>query len=395
MGASGNRQLSRAARLDPQGGAAGDMFVAALVDALPELEAVIAPTLAALHPSSPPAVRIEPFHDGLFGGRQLHLAMPDQHAHRDWRTIRRLLGAAALAPAVRQRACAIFELLAEAEAAIHHRAVDDVTFHEIGAWDSIVDITLAAALIEASGIAQWRVSAVPLGSGPIATRHGIVSAPAPATARLLKGLNVIDDGIAGERVTPTGAAIIRHLVSDDRSPLEGRLVAQGAGFGKRRLEGCSNCLRVSVLAAEAPLAAVDAIVEIAFEVDDMTPEALAVGLDHLRRLAGVRDAFVLPVVGKKGRQNQAVRIIADQHMRPPVIAAIFEQTTTLGLRLRPVERLSLPRTITTTRQGVRVKRAERPGGQVTAKADIDDVADGADHATRQARAGAAERELSG
>lgn len=395
MGAAGNRRLRRSVRLDPQGGIAGDMFVAAMVDTLPELDAVIAPTIAALRKTARLSAKIEPFHDGLFGGRQLHLDLPDEHAHRDWQTIRRLLNGSDLTPAVRERACAIFELLAEAEAAIHNTGIDEVTFHEIGAWDSIVDITLAAALIEASGIDQWQVSAIPLGSGQIATRHGVVSVPAPATVRLLIGLPMIDDGIAGERVTPTGAAIIRHLVTDTKPRLQGRLVAHGAGFGKRRLKGCSNCLRISVLETETPIHSIEPMIEIAFEVDDMTPEALAVGLDHLRQLTGVRDVFLLPATGKKGRQCQAVRVTADAKARRQIIDAAFIQTSTLGLRVRPVERHLLPRELTTTENGIRVKRTERPGGLTTLKTDIDDVADHSDHASRQARAQAAEREVAG
>ena len=115
-----------------------------------------------------------------------------------------------LDPAVRRRALAIFSLLAEAEARVHGCAVEDVLFHEVGAWDSIADIVSAAFLIEESAATNWTVGAIPLGAGRVHTAHGLLPVPAPATALLLEGFPFIDDGVGGERVTPTGAAIVRQ-----------------------------------------------------------------------------------------------------------------------------------------------------------------------------------------
>jgi uncharacterized protein (DUF111 family) len=131
----------------------------------------------------------------------------------------------------------IFTLLAEAEAWVHGIEVERVAFHEVGAWDSIADIVGAAALIAALGATRWSSSPVPLGSGRVTTAHGVLPVPAPATARLLTGMTTVDDGVAGERVTPTGAAILRYLcppAENAAASLAARkLIACGTGFGSR------------------------------------------------------------------------------------------------------------------------------------------------------------------
>ncbi len=151
----------------------------------------------------------------------------------------------------KQHAIGIFRLLAQAEAEVHGVAEDDVAFHEVGAIDSIVDIVAAAELVARLGAVTWWSSPLPLGSGRIRTQHGLLPVPAPATALLLRGMSTIDDGIAGERVTPTGAAVARYLLPRERpAPKPRRLVATGTGFGTRVMPGISNCLRVLVFEPE-------------------------------------------------------------------------------------------------------------------------------------------------
>lgn len=307
-----------------------------------------------------------------------------------WATLRHSLQTSALAPAVRDRALDIFSRLAVAEARVHAVAVDVVAFHEVGAWDSIADIVASAHLIEALGPCSWSIGALPLGSGRVRSAHGLLPVPAPATALLLEGYACFDDGLPGERVTPTGAAILNHL-----GPAAGlgttrrRLVGSAYGFGTRRFEGISNVLRVlefDQLAARAP--GQDDIVEIRFEVDDQTAEDLAVGLDHLRALDGVLDVGQFPITGKQGRLAAAIQVLARPAATEAVTSACFRETTTLGLRVQPVERRILRRREVRTADGLHVKVAARGDGE-TAKTEIADVAAVHGQALRNARRDAA------
>jgi uncharacterized protein (DUF111 family) len=310
-------------------------------------------------------------------------------------------------------------LLAAAEACVHGVAPDAVEFHEVGAWDSIADIVGAATLIDAVGAARWTASAAPLGSGRVRTAHGWLPVPAPATTQLLLGLRTIDDGVPGERVTPTGAAILRYLCPPLTSPAlrvceDRMLIATGTGFGTRVLAGLSNHVRVLCF-EPTESAAIDRRVDqridvLEFEVDDQSGEDLALGLDRLRAHRAVLDVTQCAVFGKKGRMSVHVQVLACEPQPAKaanttdtadvadvadgggvadidsVIDACFRETTTLGVRHQTVRRIGLRRRFSTARvghQSVRVKLAERPGG-MTAKAEADDVAAHEIHARRAA-----------
>ena len=272
-------------------------------------------------------------------------------------------------------------------------AEDDVSFHEVGAIDSIVDIVAAAELIARLGAATWWSSPLPLGSGRIRTQHGLLPVPAPATALLLRGLTTIDDGIPGERVTPTGAAVARYLLPRERpAPKPRRLMASGTGFGTRRIPGISNCLRVLVFEPESenPPAVSAAFTHrelgvIIFEVDDQSAEDLANGLDRIRVLPGVHDVIQSVAFGKKGRMATQVQVLAAPATLEGTIAACFSETTTIGLRFQTVQGAALPRvaeTVDIDGRSLRVKLVQRPDGSVTAKTEASDVAGDADHASR-------------
>ncbi|MFL5335319.1 MAG: nickel insertion protein, partial [Geminicoccaceae bacterium] len=230
------------------------MFNAALIDAFPEHEA--GATAAA---QSVAGVRClaSPHRDHVLTGRRFVVgeaaAQGDPGSHHDharWREIRARIEASSVPVGVKRHAVGIFARLADAEAHVHGIEVEAVTFHEVGSADSIADIVAAAWLIDALDGAAWSVGPLPLGSGQVRTAHGVMPVPAPATARLLEGFAVLDDGIAGERVTPTGAAILRHLAPVSRAGLTGRIARSGFGFGTRRLPGISNVLRVLALEAD-------------------------------------------------------------------------------------------------------------------------------------------------
>jgi hypothetical protein len=398
-------------RLDPVGGVAGDMFIAAILDAFPELEHGTVESIRAVLPDGQVTCRVTPHRDRVLRGsrflveerhhRHGHEADTGHaHAHATWASIRARLQESQLDDAVRAHAIGIFALLAEAEARVHGVPVEDVAFHEVGAVDSIADIVGAAHLIAALGpAARWTAAPVPLGSGRVRTAHGLMPVPAPATALLLEGFAVVDDGIPGERVTPTGAAILRHLgcgAAESAGPHAGSrtLARSGTGFGTKELPGISNCLRLlaseeqPASAARPGAAASHAeLAVLSFEVDDQSAEDLAIGLDRLRAVPSVADVIQMPAFGKKGRMAAHIRVLADPAGLDEAIAACFRETTTIGLRYQMVRGVALARRtdrVEVDGRPVRVKTVERPGGR-TAKAETDDVADAAYDGGRAAR----------
>jgi uncharacterized protein (TIGR00299 family) protein len=397
--------------LDPLGGAAGDMFVASVLDAYPQLRDGAVSVAAAV---AGVGCRLLPHRDHVLTGSRFVVGedqAPHAHDHRhdhhhddqhhhghgehghghtSWSRIRTDLEASSLSPAVRDHAIGIFTLLAEAEARVHGIVVDEVAFHEVGAQDSIADIVAAAWLIDALSPARWSVGPLPLGGGTVHTAHGIMPVPAPATALLLEGFDMTDDGIGGERVTPTGAAILRYLAPIPRPRAPGVLRQTGLGFGTRHLPGTSNVLR---LLAFAPAEEAPGIVPhrqlgvIAFEVDDQTPEDLAMALDRLRALEGVHDALQMAAFGKKGRMAAHIQVLARPDVLDAVVEACFRETTTIGLRTHIVHGRALTRrmhTVLLDGETVRVKSVDRPGGR-SGKTEADDLVSADSQTARMAR----------
>ena len=383
--------------LDPIGGIAGDMFVAALVDAFPDLIPGLLAEVRKLPAPAGAEIRVIEHRDAVLTGRRFDVAEPTpavahHHDHAnghdaplsrariDYADIRKLLRETPLREPVREHALALFALLAEAEAVVHGISPDRVVFHEVGAWDSIVDLVAAAYLIDALSPTQWTWSAVPIGGGRAHGAHGVLPVPAPATALLLRGMAVVDDGIQGERVTPTGAAILKHLTAGSEAPRAPTAMIMGAtgnGFGLKTFPRLSNVLRcIAYTKPSAETAAGDEEIAVAtFEIDDQTAEDLSVALDRIRQAPGVLDVFQIPVFGKKGRMMVQVQVLARPGNMDAVAELCFAETSTLGLRLAHVPRRAVPRSIVSLKEPqMRVKLAARPGGQVTAKAEMDDLA---------------------
>jgi uncharacterized protein (DUF111 family) len=215
---------------------------------------------------------------------------------------------------------------------------------------------------------MWTVSPLPRGGGLVKTQHGLLPVPAPATAMILEGFAWRDDGIGGERVTPTGAAILKHLVTESLPGSGGRLTASGTGAGTRTLPGMPNILRALVFDnAQSPTG--DRVTVIAFEVDDMTGEEIGVAADRLRGDPGVLDLSIAQRWGKKGRPMQSFQIIARPDAAEAVVRRCFAETSTIGLRVSEEARIVLPRDAATV-EGIGVKTVVRPGG-VTRKAESD------------------------
>ena len=379
--------------LDPVGGVAGDMFAAAMLDYRRDWQAALSQAIRDSGVTFDLNVRALKHNDGILSGHRFEVRESaerntDQHHH--WCDIRERLSSCKLEASVKQRAIAIFQLLAEAEADVHGMAVDEVAFHEVGAWDSIADIVAAAWLIEHSEATSWSCSPVPLGRGRIASAHGLLPVPAPATAVLLRGFPVYEDGVEGERVTPTGAAILKHLKpSFDARTTPSVLLGCGYGFGTKTFPGFSNMLQISVFDPRRSQSDASDIAVCQFEVDDQTPEDLAVGLERLRELPGVNDVTQTPVLGKKGRVAMQIQVLGHLSKIDVILDHCLTETTTLGVRWHTVSRKTLAREVhdhTLNDDQVRVKRAERPSGIMTRKVEMADLAKASGgHAGREQR----------
>ena len=391
---------------DPCSGVAGDMTVAALVDAgVPEKvvrDAIRAVGLKGLK------VGFERRKRGAFVGLGFTVDFPGKteahshdhehgtgsgsghgsghdhdhdhdhghgHEHRDYAEIRRLLRRAGLGAKAKKLAGDIFERIAVVEAALHGRSVDKVAFHEVGAWDSIADIVGAAAAI--AWLEPSAVTATPpvLGSGTIRTAHGLMPVPAPATTAILRGLPVLAEG-TGELTTPTGAAILAAVVRSFGSPPPMRLVAQGFGAGTREHADRPNVLRVILgeTLGQALPASQDEVVLVAANIDDMNPQ-LADPLMTALFGAGALDAWHTPIQMKKGRPAIEVSALCSPSALASIEEAFFGNSTTIGLRRQVMQRTVLERAqakVATCYGEVRVKVASRAGAILGATPEFED-----------------------
>lgn len=285
------------------------------------------------------------------------------HAHRAWGDIRAMIAASGLSAPVQERAQAIFARLAEAEGRVHGVATEAVTFHEVGAVDSIVDIVGTAIGLVALGVERAYVSTLPLGSGSVRSQHGVIPVPAPATIELLRGFPArIGDG-AGEVVTPTGAAIVAAVASPGEPVPPMRVTAIGYGAGTRTLPDRPNVLRLLLGEVGAAMQS-ETLLEVAATIDDASPELYAHALAAVFA-AGARDAWLVAAQMKKQRPGVVLHALVDAPAREAVSSAILRETTAIGLRWHAVERLVLPRQtliVETPYGALQVKIAVAPDG---------------------------------
>lgn len=290
-----------------------------------------------------------------------------EHApHRSLSTILSIIQAAPLKDTVKQRAARAFQLLGEAEAAIHSIPIEKVHFHEVGAVDTIVDIVCAAAGCEALGVDRWRSSPLNVGSGTVKCQHGTLPVPAPATLALIGDAPVYAAGPAMERVTPTGAALLRML-DVQFGPLPAMCVsARGYGAGGRDTPSEPNLLRLLVGEADDAAASAEPVAVIETVIDDSTPQLLAY-VSELLLEAGAWDVYRAPVQMKKGRTGVHITVLSSPEKLPVLRDLLLRETTTIGLRWRLENKTALAREfaeVETAWGTVQIKVARWPSGEV-------------------------------
>ena len=362
------------ARFDPFSGASGDMILGALIDAGLDL-AALRDALAALPLAGYDLVAERVERHGITGTR-FDVVVDDDATSRDWAAIRALIAGSGLDPTVRDRALAVFGRLAAAEAAVHGVPVETVHFHEVGGVDAIVDIVGAVAGLALLGVADVWSGPLRAGSGWVRAAHGMLPVPAPATAALLADAGAPLAGEppgdpAGELLTPTGAAILTTLATFGTPSM--RPTAVGYGFGRRELPW-PNALRVWLGEPAARDATDDGEVLLETNIDDMNPQFFAPLLDRLFA-AGALDAWLTPIMMKKGRPATKVSAICPAARRAAVEAACFANSTTLGIRAVPINRTKAERVFVTvaTRWGdVRLKLRALDGRVTDAMPEYDD-----------------------
>ena len=342
------------------------MFAAALLDLGVPL-ATFQDAVQTLHLPEKTILKSERGMRGGIAGTRFIVESPHDHTHhhhhhadhgRSWAQIRDLLQKSSLEPKVRDTALNIFHRVAEAEARIHGKLVDEVHFHEVGAVDSIVDIVVAAVGLHHLGIKDVTASVPVEGTGSIHCAHGHFPLPAPATAEILRGIPLRQIEVPAELTTPTGAAILAQTVRHF-GPINSMVTDQiGYGLGTRDLPHRPNVLRAFL--GHTPShggASHDQVVEIRTHLDDITGEHLAHAIDRLMA-EGALDAAASPLLMKKGRPGHLLTVIADPADAEKLASLVLRETTAFGLRMERVERRTLRReekTIQTPHGPVRVK----------------------------------------
>jgi uncharacterized protein (TIGR00299 family) protein len=258
--------------------------------------------------------------------------------------IRKIISGAKLDAHVKQRALAIFQALGDAEAKIHNTALERIHFHEVGAVDAIVDIVCAAVASEALNVDEWVCSPVNVGGGTVQCAHGTLPVPVPAVVEMLSGAPVYSSGIEKELTTPTGAAILKALVTRYGPVPAYRIDHAGYGAGTRELPGQPNVLRVTIGDSMSTTSAVapELVSVLEANIDDLNPQVFGYVMDRLME-AGALDAFGTPVQMKKGRPGMLLTVLARTEEAEKLAKIVFFETTTLGIRMREERREVLMR----------------------------------------------------
>lgn len=355
-------------------GAAGDMLGAALLELLPDPEAV----LKELNGLGLPGVVIEREPSEKCGIRGTHLRVKvhgeeeheqmhhhhehhdhehehhhEHHHHSSLHDIYHIVEKLPVSQKVRKDVMAVYQRIAEAESHVHGVPVTEIHFHEVGTMDAVADIVTVCLLLERLAPEQIVVSPVHVGSGQVRCAHGLLPVPAPATARLLQDVPIYSGNIRGELCTPTGAALLTHFADRFGNMPVMKTLAIGYGMGTKDFPA-ANCLRVLFGETEDQT---DTVTELACNLDDMTPEAIGFAMEQLLE-QGALDVFTAPIGMKKNRPGVLLTVLCKQEDVSAMTALLFRHTTTLGIRENTCRRYTLTRHMET---------AETPQGPVRQK----------------------------
>ncbi|QDS90692.1 hypothetical protein EC9_49070 [Rosistilla ulvae] len=363
----------RIAYFDCTSGISGDMTLGALIDAGASIDRIQAGVRSmGLGEISITAENIKKYG---FRATQVTITHPPEHAHRHLHHIEAMLDKGDISAEARDVAKLIFRNLGEAEAQVHGSTLEKVHFHEVGAIDSIADITGVAIALTELGIERVEASPVPTGGGTIQIAHGRVGVPAPATALLLAGIPIAPSDIQAELTTPTGAAILKTTCKAFGPIPAMKISAIGCGSGTMDLEKQANILRVLIGDSDTagqPSAGqaagqfeTDQIVITETNVDDSTAEELAWCVDQLFD-AGALDVYQTPTVMKKGRSGVKITVLADPSLAATVESVLLSCSSAIGVRSWDARRTKLirrPHAVETSFGSVQGKCAWLPSSQ--------------------------------
>ncbi len=351
---------------DCYAGISGDMAVGALLDLGVPLEYLETELAKLALPSGSYALSTRRTERRHVAALKFDVMVHDQHTHRHYAGIDAMISESGLSDPVKRKSRLIFRRLAEAESLVHGVAIEDVHFHEVGAIDSIVDIVATAICLEYLQVEQISVSALPLGSGFVETAHGCLSVPAPATAELLKGVPVHGECGPGERVTPTGAAIVAALADRFGQHPVMMLEKTGHGAGTKDFSDCPNILRAFLGRSVKEDTSDNDVIVVETNIDDSTPELLGYAMERLLE-EGVMDVFFTPIQMKKGRPAVMLSFLCRSEQLDQLAQLLLVETSAIGLRYYRADRVVLQRRVVeqqTEFGQVRFKQVIDAGGNV-------------------------------
>ncbi len=355
-------------------GVSGDMFLGALIDL------GVAPRMILRELKKLPLggekidIKIAKEIRHSITGTSFRVALKESHHHRTFKDIKALIKNSRLSPSVKKLSTSIFTTIAQAEGRIHGISADKVHFHEVGAMDSIIDIVGAAVAVESLGIDRFHSAPVALGSGRVRTMHGTLPVPAPATLEILKGVPVRKSDIPFELTTPTGAAIVKTLTDEYGSAPDMVIENIGYGAGKKDFREAANLLRVIVGRREGAKEHRERLFMLETNIDDMSPQIAGYLMERLFD-RGALDVFFTPVTMKKTRPGTLLTVLAEEGKKEDLMDAIFDESTSIGVRTYPVERRCLERRIMRMRTAwgpVGVKVSARSGVDVNVQPEYED-----------------------
>ena len=387
--------------LDCSMGAAGDMLMAALLELLPEkdtfLQKMQSLGLPGLEISAEPSVKCgitgthmrvlihgeeegrphvhaaeEPFHSHADAPEAAHAHVHvHPHHHTDLDELTHRISHLNVSEAVCSNILAVYQSIADAESRVHGVPVEQIHFHEVGSLDALADVTGVCLLMELLAPEQVLASPVHVGSGQVRCAHGILPVPAPATALLLEGIPIYGGSIRGELCTPTGAALLRRFVTRFGPLPPMRVEKTGYGMGTKDFEA-ANCVRAMLGQTEE---SAGHILELACNLDDMTPEAVGFAMEQLFA-AGALDVYTTPIGMKKNRPGVLLTCMCREDDREAMLRTIFRHTSTLGVRVSVCDRYTLSRrqyAVQTPDGEIRVKESSG-WGVLRHKAEFEDLA---------------------